>query len=95
MERHEVIRKEPADLAEEVSGTSHLRIEDQLHWILDIAFHEDASLVRKDHAPENFAILRHMAMNLLKRGKTAKGCIQAKCLQAGWNEEYLLKVLAG
>jgi len=73
----------------------HWSIENGLHWVLDIAFNEDRSRVRKDHAPANLAVLRHMAVNLLKQETSAKGGIKAKRLQAGWNEDYLLKVLAG
>ena len=73
----------------------HWGIENGLHWILDIAFNEDRSRVRKDHAPANLAVLRHMAVNLLKQETSANGGIKAKRLQAGWNEDYLLKFLAG
>ena len=55
---------------------------------------EDHNRVRKDQAPENMAVLRHMAINLLKQEKTAKGGIHAKQLQAAWNNDYLLKILA-
>jgi hypothetical protein len=62
--------------------------------VLDVALNEDRSRVRKDHAPENLAVLRHIALNLLKQEKTAKGGIHAKKLQAAWHDEYLLKILA-
>lgn len=73
---------------------SHWGIENSLHWELDIAFREDDSRVRKDYAPQNFAVLRHIALNLLKQEQTARGGIKAKRLQCGWDEQYLLKVLA-
>jgi len=72
----------------------HWSIENDLHWVLDVALNEDHCRVRKDQAPENFAVLRHIALNLLKQEKTAKGGIHARQLQAGWKEDYLLKVLA-
>jgi len=73
---------------------NHWSIENKLHWVLDVALNEDRSRIRKDQAPENFAVLRHIALNLLKQEKTAKGGIHAKQFQAALNEEYLLKVLA-
>jgi predicted transposase YbfD/YdcC len=72
----------------------HWSIENDLHWVLDVALNEDHSRVRKDQAPENLAVLRHIALNLLKQEKTAKGGFHAKQLQAAWKEDYLLKVLA-
>jgi predicted transposase YbfD/YdcC len=74
---------------------SHWSIENKLHWVLDIAFREDHCRVRKDNAPHNFAILRHMALNLLKQEHTVKAEIKAKRLKCGWDTGYLLKVLAG
>jgi predicted transposase YbfD/YdcC len=72
----------------------HWSIENELHWVLDVALNEDHSRVRKDQAPENLAVLRHIALNLLKQEKTAKGGVRAKQLQAAWDQDYLLKVLA-
>ena len=71
----------------------HWGIENGLHWKLDIAFREDESRVRKGNGAQNFAIVRHIALNLLNQEKTAKCGIQAKRLKAGWDEKYLLKVL--
>lgn len=74
---------------------SHWSIENNLHWVLDIAFDEDRHRLRKDHGPENFAVLRHIALNLLKHEKSLKRSIKGKRLVAGWNQDYLLKVLSG
>jgi predicted transposase YbfD/YdcC len=74
---------------------SHWGVENSLHWVLDVAFREDDSRVRQGDAAENLAMLRHMALNLLKQEKTAKGGIKAKRLQAAWNNDYLVKVLMG
>jgi predicted transposase YbfD/YdcC len=77
------------------AARSHWGIENELHWTLDIAFDEDHCRVRKGHGPENFALLRHIALNLLKQEKTCKRSIQGKRLLAGWKPDYLLKVLVG
>lgn len=74
---------------------SHWGIENRLHWTLDMAFDEDHCRVRKNNGPENFAILRHIAFNLLKQEKTCERSIKGKRLLAGWREDYLLKVLSG
>ena len=74
---------------------SHWGIENRLHWCLDIAFDEDRCRVRKKHGAENFAVLRHIALNLLKQEKSCKRSVKGKRLLAGWNEDYLFKILSG
>lgn len=71
----------------------HWGVENGLHWCLDVGFNEDACLVRKDNAPENFAVIRQIALNLLKQEKTAKTGIKTKRLMAGWDHAYLAKLL--
>lgn len=72
---------------------SHWGIENKLHWTLDVSFGEDNCRIRKDFGAENFSRLRRIALNLLKQEKTAKYGIKAKQHKAGWDEQYMLKVL--
>jgi len=72
---------------------AHWQVENSLHWVLDLAFLEDACRIRKDHAPENLAVVRHIALNLLTQETSLKVGIKNKRLRAGWDQGYLLKVL--
>lgn len=74
---------------------THWSIENPSHWVLDVAFCEDECRIRSGHAPENFTLLRHLALSALNQEKTAKVGVQNKRLRAGWDDDYLLKVLAG
>lgn len=73
---------------------SHWHIENGLHWVLDVAFREDDSRIRRDHAPENMALLRHMALNLLKHETSRNVGVKARRKRAGWDNAYLLEVLS-
>ena len=77
----------------ETIDADHGRIENSLHWCLDISFREDHCRIRKDHTAENMAILRHMAINPIKLEKSRKGGIQTKRLKAAWDNNYLMKIM--
>jgi predicted transposase YbfD/YdcC len=72
---------------------SHWGIENSLHWTLDVTFSEDKSRIRKDHSPENFALLRRLAINLLKQEKEFKGSLKMKRYLAGMDNNYLVQIL--
>ena len=72
----------------------HWGIENQLHWVLDVGFREDQSRVTQGYGAENLAVIRHLAVNLLSQEKSAKGGIRARRLKAGWNDQYLTKILS-
>ena len=72
---------------------SHWGIENRLHWVLDVVLAEDANRARKDNAPENLAILRRLALNII-RNHPAKTSLQQKIKRAGWENSFLLEVLS-
>lgn len=74
---------------------SHWGIENAVHWVLDVTFGEDQSRMRAGHAAENMAVLRHLVRNLLEREQSKPGrSLKGKRLKAGWDHDYLLKILA-
>jgi predicted transposase YbfD/YdcC len=72
---------------------SHWGIENQLHWVLDVVFDEDQARSRKDNAPENLALLRKLALNML-RSHLDKASIRRKIKKAGWDDAFLISMLA-
>jgi predicted transposase YbfD/YdcC len=74
---------------------THWGIENSLHWVLDVAFGEDDCRVRKDHAPQNLATLRKLTLNLLRQDTKTKCGIKGRRKISGWNEDYMLRILAG
>jgi predicted transposase YbfD/YdcC len=74
---------------------SHWGVENRLHWVLDVTFHEDASRVRVGHGPQNFAILRHYALNLLRQEHSSRGSVATKRFRAALNDTYLHSILLG
>jgi len=85
------LENDPESILEAVR--SHWGVENSHHWVLDVAFREDESRIRKGYAAENFSILRNIAANLLRNEKSSKRGIKGKRLKAGWDNDYLVKVL--
>ncbi len=74
---------------------AHWGVENNLHWTIDMAFREDESRIRTDHAPANMAVLRHIALNLIRSDTTRKVGVKASRLKAGWSTSYMEKLLGG
>ena len=73
----------------------HWGVENNLHWQLDVSFHEDQRRLHKGHGAENFSRLCRIALVLLKKETSRQGGIATKRNICGWDNDYLLKVLAG
>lgn len=71
----------------------HWGIENQVHWVLDVSFGEDASRIRKDHGAANMSLLRRLTLNLIRQETTVKSSLKQKRKRAGWDNGYLEKVL--
>lgn len=93
-QRYAISSRSKLSAAEALSSArAHWGIENGLHWVLDVAFSEDDCRVRVGHAAENFAVMRHIAVNLLKRVEGIKVGIQNRRLRAAWDHDFMLRVL--
>jgi predicted transposase YbfD/YdcC len=73
----------------------HWRIENGLHWVLDVVFREDASRVRDRNAARNLALLRKIALNLARANNTLKASLKGKRKYAGWDDAFMATLIAG
>jgi predicted transposase YbfD/YdcC len=73
---------------------AHWGIENRLHWILDVVFHDDLARLRSGHGPENMGVVKHMALNLLQQAKPATS-LKSRRKRAGWSTDYLDQLLRG
>jgi predicted transposase YbfD/YdcC len=85
------LKNDAQKLAEGIRG--HWSIENSLHWVLDVAFQEDGSRIRKDNAPANFTVLRHIAVNIISQNKSRKLSVRSKRFLATLDEEYSTELL--
>jgi predicted transposase YbfD/YdcC len=85
------VASDVTQFAQAVRG--HWGIENSLHWVLDVTFREDDCRIRKGAAPENFTVLRHMAINLLNRDASDTRSLAMKRRRAGWDNAYLARIL--
>ena len=72
---------------------AHWGVENNVHWVLDVVFDEDASLARTGHAQQNLATMRRLAINLLNQENTRKDSLKGKRQVAGWDESYLEQII--
>lgn len=75
------------------AARKHWGIENSLFWVLDVTMNEDQSRIRKDHAPENMALLRRLVLNLIRKAKPAKKSVRGSIKRAGWDNSFLEAVL--
>jgi len=74
---------------------SHLGIENRLHWLLDMSFREDECRIREANSAHCFAILRKIALNLIRQDSSSRNSIRAKRKKAGWSNDYMDSILFG
>src|SRR3954462_3307765 len=74
---------------------NHWRVENGLHWVLDVVFREDASRVRDRNAARNLALLRKVALNLVRADTTLKASLKGKRKYAGWDDTFMATLMAG
>lgn len=91
--RHFLLSRKVSAAAFLTIARAHWTIENQLHWVLDVAFCEDAARNRKDHGPQNLSTLRKLALNLIRQDPD-KASIRPKNKKAGWDDQYLISMIA-